>query len=215
MTAAPVSPAGRRGAAVLAGAIALVAWAGLALNFVDVFGRTGSVFAALWLLVDFFTITTNLAVAVLFTGMAVRSQRLPRPRLVAGLALSMLLVGIVYQLLLQGLYQFTPIAQVADVLLHRVTTVLVPLYWLLAVGKGALTLRDPFLWALYPIVYFVYALLRGAASGHYPCPFMDVARIGLAQAAINAVVIAIGFLATGGALVWLDGMLAGRSAPRP
>lgn len=204
----------RCGATVLSTTIAVVAWTGLTLNVIDVFGRSGSVVRTIWDLLEYFTILTNLWIALLFTGTMIWPGAPPRPKLVACLALAILLVGVVYHLLLRGLYQFTPITQVADVLLHQVTPILVPMFWLLAIPKGRLTLRDPLLWAIYPLAYFGYALARGAVTGHYPYPFMDVAKVGLGQATVNAVVIAVGFLATGAALVWLDGMLAGRSGPR-
>lgn len=205
------SPVAQATAAV----IAVVALAGLVLNFIDLHDRLGSAAATLWALLDYFTITTNALVAVLFVLGTIRPDHAFRPTWMAGLALSVLLVGVVNGLLLRGLYRFTPIAHVADVLLHEVTPVLVPAFWLAFVPKGALRLRDPLLWAIYPIGYFVFALARGGLDGHYPYPFMNVAAIGWSRTAINALVIAAGFMATGAALVWLDGMLAGRSRPRP
>jgi hypothetical protein len=62
-----------------------------------------------------------------------------------------------------------------------------------------------------PAAYFVYALARGAAEGIYAYPFMDVARIGWMQTATTAVLMALGFLAAGYALVWLDHQMAGRA----
>lgn len=197
-----------------AASIATVALAGLVLNFVDLHDRLGSTAATLWNLLDYFTITTNALIAVLFSAGMVHPDKAFRPRWMGGLALSILLVGVVNGLLLRGLYQFTPVTYVADVLLHEVTPVLVPVFWLAFVQKGALRLRDPLLWALYPIGYLIYALARGGLDGHYPYPFMNVTAIGWSRTAINALVIAAGFMATGATLVWLDGMLAGRSRPR-
>jgi hypothetical protein len=210
----PAALATRRGLTAAAVLIALVAWIGLGLNFADAYGRTESILATIWTLLDYFTITTNLLIAVYFTALLSHPQAALRPKLVGGLALSILLVGIVNQLLLQGLYNLTPVGFAADVLLHRFTPVLVPLFWLAFAPKGALRLWDPLGWALYPIGYFAYALLRGVVGGHYPYPFMNMATIGWAQTAINAAVIAFGFIVTGAAAVWLDAILAGRSTPR-
>jgi hypothetical protein len=92
-----------------------------------------------------------------------------------------------------------------------VTPILVPLFWLAFVRKGALTWRAPFLWMLYPLGYFLYALLRGTLEGRYAYPFMDVLAIGWPQTLINDFLIAAGFVIAGVALVSLDRWLAGEA----
>jgi hypothetical protein len=89
-----------------------------------------------------------------------------------------------------------------------VTPILVPLFWLVFAPKGRLTFRDPWIWAILPLVYFIYALVRGTLGGRYAYPFMDVAQLGWPQTLINGALIALGFVATGFALVWLDGVMA-------
>ncbi|GJE59257.1 Pr6Pr family membrane protein [Methylobacterium trifolii] len=195
---------GRRAAAAL---IALVAWTGLAVQFSAIHGRTGSAAAALWGMLRYFTITTNLAAALLFAAIAA-GFAVP-PRLLAGLALAMGLVGIVYQLLLRGLLDLSGGDALADLLLHWVTPVAVPLFWLAAGRKGALAARDPLLWTLYPAAYLAYALGRGLSDGLYPYPFMDIGRLGWARTGANILALGTGFLAAGYALVRLDARLAG------
>ena len=90
-----------RGAAAL---IALVAWVGLVVQFAVLFGSRGSAVAALWVMLRFFTILTNLLVAVLFTGIAAGRPAFAAPWAVAGTTLAILLVGIIYVLLLRGLH---------------------------------------------------------------------------------------------------------------
>lgn len=204
------SPEQSRLATLSAALIAAITWAGLVLNVVSSFSHTGSLVVSVWTLLRFFTITTNVLIAVLFTGIAAHDIRCAEPRRVAPLALAILLVGIVYKLLLEGLSVLNGSAQVADVLLHRVTPVLVPLFWLTVTPKGRLRSADPALWALYPLGYFVYALARAHFGDPYPYPFMDVGKIGWHLTGINAVVIALGFMATGLAMVWLDRMLGRR-----
>ena len=198
-------------ARLAAAAIALVTWAGLALQFSASIGLVGSAAGAAWAMLGYFTITTNLIVAILFSLMASGRRAAARPRLVGGLALSMLLVGIVFALLLHGLQELSGGAAGADVILHKVTPVLVPLFWLLFTPKGSLEASDPFLWALYPVLYLTYALGRGAATGRYAYPFLDVAAHGWAGVALNATAIALGFLAAAYGLILLDRRLAGRA----
>ena len=207
-TPVALQPRVRAAAAV----VALTAWTGLAIQFAATLGRVASPAAAVWVLGGYFTILTNLLVAVLWTGIAAARPAFAAPRLVGGATLAIGLVGVVYYLLLRGLVALSGADLFADWVLHTATPVLVPLYWLACVSKGALTRRDPLAWALYPLAYFAYALVRGAATHRYPYPFLDVGRLGWPRTAGNALAIALGFMAAGYAVVWLDGRL-GR-APR-
>ena len=127
---------------------------------------------------------------------------------IGGVTLAILLVGIVYATLLNGLVELSGGALLADFILHRFTPVLVPLWWLAFATKGGLRARDPLLFALYPLAYFGYALARGAADGRYPYPFMDVARLGWDETGLNALIMAAGFLVAGFGLYRLDRALA-------
>ncbi|RUT97624.1 hypothetical protein EOD23_28375 [Mesorhizobium sp. USDA-HM6] len=198
-------------ARVLAALIALAAWAGIAVHFHALADGPASWPAVLWALLGYFTITTNLLVAVVFTGVAARA-RFTTPWLLGATLLNILLVGIIYGLLLQGLKELTAGSQLANILLHRVTPALTTVFWLAFVRKGTLTWRAPFAWALYPLLYLAYALIRGAAEGRYPYPFIDVARIGWEQTLINSALIALAFVAAGEVLVWLDRWRGGKAS---
>jgi hypothetical protein len=189
--------------------VALICWVALGVRFAVTYGQTGDALAALWILARFFTITTNLAVAVAMTMVALGTRM--SDFLLGGLALAMLLVGIVYKILLAKLYHLTGAALVADILMHKVAPVAMTLYWLALAPHGRLRWTAPLWWSLYPIAYFAYALGRGAIDGRYPYPFMDVGMIGLGHTLLNAAVIAAAFIVFGEALVWLDRRLLGRA----
>ena len=121
-----------------------------------------------------------------------------------------MLVGIVYNLLLRGLLELSGGAKLADHLLHEVVPLLVPLFWLFLAPKGRLTGRDAVWWAAHPLAYLIYALVRGAVDGKYPYPFLNVAKLGGLQVAINCLLIGIGFLVASYGFVWLDRRLAAR-----
>lgn len=192
-------------ARALAGLIALAAWAGIGVHFHALADEPASWPAALWTLLGYFTITTNLLVAVVFTGVATRTG-LGTPWLLGGILLNILLVGVVYGLLLQGLRELTAGSQFANILLHRVTPALASVFWLAFVRKGTLTWRVPLIWSLYPLGYLLYALVRGAAEGRYPYPFINVVEIGWPQTLLNSALIALGFVIAGEA--W-SGLTAG------
>lgn len=195
-----------------AGGIALVDWFGLAVQFGATFDRTGSLAETVWILLRYFTILTNLLVAFVLTGIACGRSACASPALLGGVTLAIVLVGIVYNLLLRGLLELSGGAWLANLLLHDVVPVLVPLFWLAFAPKGRPQVRDGLLWTLYPGAYLGYALARGAAEGKYAYPFMDVGAIGWARVAINAFAILLGFLAVILALVWLDRLLYRRPA---
>lgn len=196
-----------RGAAA---AIALVAWVGLAVQFDASLALSGSAGAALWAMLRYFTVIANILLASVFTGLALGRSGSKTALLLGGATLAIVLVGVVYGLLLRGLVELSGGARIADLLLHHVTPVLAPLFWLAYAPRGALRRRDPLIWALCPLAYFVYAMARGAIEGVYAYPFMDVGKIGWAQTGLIAVIIALCFLAAGYGLLWLDGRLARR-----
>ncbi len=196
-------------ARLAAACVALAAWAGLLVQLQASTALTGSAEAALWAMLRYFTILTNLQVALVFTGVAMGSHRAARPFALGGTTLAILLVGIVYGLLLRGLLELSAGAKLADILLHMVTPVLVPFWWLAFAPKGGLRARDPLLWALLPLAYFSYALARAGLDGIYPYPFINAAALGWGQVLLNALAIAAGFVFAGWLLVRLDRALAG------
>ncbi|MGE0178241.1 MAG: Pr6Pr family membrane protein [Sphingomonas sp.] len=196
------SPMARFAAAL----VALLAWTGLAVQLEASIGLSGSVGGALWAMLRFFTVLTNLLVALLFTAVAVGHRA--SPLTLGGVTLAIMLVGIVYATLLVGLVELSGGALLADFILHRVTPALVPLWWLVFAAKGGIRRCDPLLWSLYPVGYFLYVIVRGALDGRYPYPFMDIGRIGWPQTALNVLAIAAGFVVGGYLLRWIDRRLA-------
>ena len=195
---------------VAAALIALVCWAGIALQFSATYANQHDVLLTLWVLGRFFTIITNLAVGIAMTRIGLGGR--VSPFVLGGLTLAILLVGIVYLTLLRGLHPLDGPALLANQLLHYVSPLVMAAYWLLFVPHGRLRWSAPWLWMLYPLTYLVYVIGRGAIDGRYPYPFIDVGKIGLAQTVINALAIAAGFIPCGFAVVWLDRWL-GRAPP--
>jgi hypothetical protein len=188
--------------------IALVGWIGLGIHIEAQWRLTGSLLGAAWVLADYFTVTTNLLVAIVFSILAWRRPGTVGPSLLGFVTINIALVGVIYMLLLQGLVELTAGAAIANVLLHMVTPVLVPIFWLLCIPRGGLVRRDPLIWALYPIAYLVYALIRGTAQGHFAYPFINYIQLGTPQVAITVVIITLAYLAAGWAMVLLDRRLA-------
>ena len=182
--------------------VALICWAGLAIQFSATYSSQHDVVVTLWILIRFFTVLTNLALAVIMTWVAI--GRRVSAFLLGGITLAILLVGVVYMTLLRGLLELSGGALLADTLLHKVSPVAMALWWLLFAPRAKLKKGDPVWWAAYPLAYFAYALVRGHYEGKYPYPFMDVGKLGVVQTAINAGGIAMAFIIAGVLLVWID-----------
>jgi hypothetical protein len=192
--------ASRIAAALIAGVTLL----GLVVQFAASLQQVGSLLPTLWVLLWYFTILTNVLVAVVFFAIAIYGQERLPANVIAGTTLSIVLVGVIYALLLHGLTELSGGSLVANVLLHMVTPVVAPVYWVWLTTRGQLRWRDPLVWAIYPLVYFFYALLRGEFTSKYPYPFMDVPQLGWPRTLINAGVIALGYMAAGYLMVAID-----------
>lgn len=190
--------------------IALVAWSGVILQFIRVSIRLGSMAGALGWLSLFFTTISNLTVAIVYSLIALGLVRFRHPLLIAGLALTMLLVGAVFEILLRPHMDLHGLKLLNNAILHDIVPILCVAAWLMLADKGLLRWRDPWIIALFPIAYLLYALVRGAIGGLYPYPFLDPVRIGWAGVLGAVAGISVAFLAIGHLMILLDRTLARR-----
>ena len=200
---------------------ALLGWSGLTIQMYLILGMRwtaeASLLGGLVSFFSFFTVLTNTLVAVVLTyELNTRASKgrdfFLQPWVSSGIAVSIMVVGLAYNLLLRHLWQPQGWQFLADELLHDVMPILFLLYWWLCVPKGALRLKHIGLWVLYPLVYFTYALLRGHSLGVYQYPFIDVARLGYPQVLINAGGIWVGFVLVSVVVVGIDRWLGRRSS---
>jgi hypothetical protein len=204
--------AGTTASRIAAASIAAIASLGLGVQCIVLYRQNGSALLTLWIVLAFFTITTNLLVAVVFTCVAAARGSLRANWIVAGTMLSIMLVGVTYTLLLHGLIELSGGSAFANAVLHWITPAAVPLFWTFFTPKGTLTWKHPFLWAIYPLAYLAYALARGSATGNYAYPFLNVLALGWQQTAINAIAIAIAFMLCAFLIVWIDHRMAPRDS---
>jgi hypothetical protein len=180
-----MAPALGSNARLAAVVIALVGLLALGLQFSVTYGVTESGLATFWALAGYFTVLTNGLVALSF-AMVAWANRHFSAYWHAGLTLWILIVGVVYHLLLAQLWAPTGPAWWADQGLHTVVPGLAALWFLVCAPKAGLGPRDAALWLTWPLVYLGYALIRGAFTGIYPYPFIDVATLGYGKVALNS-----------------------------
>lgn len=192
--------------------LAIVAWSAvllqlwLSIQLALANGR--SVTAGLVAYLGYFTVLTNIFVAVVATAGAVYgSGREPpswyRASVVGCATTAIVVVGLGYHLLLREIWSPQGAALLADTLLHYVVPIGALLHWLVYRDSATLGPTAPLAWCGYPVAYFAYAMLRGAILGVYPYPFIDVTTIGYGRALLNACGLLIVFVIVGYATVGL------------
>ena len=198
---------------------AVLGWLGLTIQLylilVSRWNADASLLGGLVNFFSFFTVLSNtLAATVLTCALNLRISRgqqfFLQPWVSSAIAVSMLVVGLAYSLLLRHLWHPQGWQWLADELLHDVMPLLFVLYWLGCVPKGSLRLAHIGLWVIYPLLYFAYLLLRGDLLGLYPYPFIDVDKLGYPQVFINALGILLGFVVVALGLIAVDRWLGQR-----
>jgi hypothetical protein len=156
--------------------------------------------------ISYFAIVANILVtaicAVTGFGPNVRNI-LTLPETHTAAAVYILIVMLIYALLLRNLWSSTAPQKFADQLLHYAMPALYLIFWVLFVPKSSLRFSDPFIWVVFPTVYLIYALLRGALTGDYSYPFIDARALGPGQVATNTIMLTALFLGVGLAAVVL------------
>jgi hypothetical protein len=155
----------------------------------------------------YFTILTNLLVAMVLTDAALKGRRrngLSSPSVMTAVAVYISVVGLVYVTFLRHLWNPTGLQFVADVILHYVSPLSYLLYWGIFVKKGTLNWSDCLSWLGYPIVYMCYSLVRGRLSDFYPYPFINVTLHGYGGVLVNAAMFILLFIALGLVLSAID-----------
>jgi hypothetical protein len=139
-------------------------------------------------LFSFFTVDSNVlvlavAIAVAF-GRAANSVASRAIRLSA--LLSITVTGSVFSLVLAPDIELRGEAVVATNLFHIVSPVLFVLGWLLWGPRRQWDVRIAALAFIWPIAWLVFTLIRGAITGWYPYPFLDVGQNGIVAVLIAA-----------------------------
>ncbi len=174
------------------GAIALLGWFALGLQLWLMMSNPAPPGPALSLLnfFSFFTILTNILIALSMTfaaspGAGGAAGFFKRASVRTALTLYIAVVGAVYFLILRHTWDPQGWQLVADRLLHYAIPVLALLDWIFVTPKQGLKPAHTLRWLAYPAAYGAYVLLRGAADGFYPYPFLDVSALGYGRALIN------------------------------
>jgi len=188
--------------------LALLVWFALVIQYIIMLeNRTSTILEATTRFFSFYTILTNLMVALYATARLLPERKAPKrvdkPGVLSALTVYMVVVGLVYQFVLRSLWEPTGLERVADELLHTVIPLLVVVYWFLYEKKARLLYSHISYWLLYPFVYLGFILLRGHFAGFYPYPFVDVPLIGYPALLVNVMVLFGVFTGLSFVFIWL------------
>jgi hypothetical protein len=203
--------------------MALVGWFALVLQFplsIATSRANGmSMTGAIVTYFSFFTILTNVLVVVGLTFvLGMPHSRANRffscPQVIAGITVSIAMVGLGYSLLLRHLWAPEGLQKIADIVLHDLVPVLYVAYWLIFVPKRALQWKSVLVWLTYPLAYLGFVLLRGALISRYPYHFIDVDALGYPRVFFNAAMLLSAFIAVGLVVVTIGRLAHGFQTDR-
>lgn len=181
---------------------ALVAWFALAGHFNQIVLQRGAETSFAGALVNYFsyfTIQSNLLVAVWWSATLFTQHREPapafrRPKVKGALTAYISVTLIAFATLLSSTYSPSGLDLVLSNITHYITPLAFILDWVLFEKKGVYQWRFAIDWLIYPLLYFVYVMAYGAVTGRYLYPFFDLRAIGVGGLAIQTALLLALFL---------------------
>ena len=163
---------------------ATIAWFAVFSQFyINLVDRSIPVFEVVIRFFSYFTILTNILVALCFTCLLLKPKSkqgefFARSGVLTAITSYITFVWIAYNILLRHLWNPEGFQLLVDELLHTFVPLLSILYWLIFVRKDGLQWKSVLPWTIYPVVYILCVTILGALSGFYPYPFIDISSLG-------------------------------------
>jgi hypothetical protein len=197
---------------------AIIVWLSLALQFyVIIQNRIAPVPETVVRFFSYYTVLSNLLIAICFTvtafkGISATGNFFARPNTLTATAVYICIVALTYNAILR--FQWAPqgLARICDELLHLIVPVLYVIFWAAFVPKGSIQWKHIVPWAIYPVLYLGYTLLRGPYASWYPYPFLDVDKHGYSEVLLNSVIVCVVFIIFSVLFVAISKKMAKRSA---
>jgi hypothetical protein len=175
-----------------AAAGAVIVWLSLALQlYVAIQNRIADIPETIIRFFSYYTVSTNILIAVCFTmvslkGISVTGNFFAKPNTLTATAVYICIVALTYNLILRFQWAPTGLTRVPDELLHLIIPIIYLFFWIKFVPKQNLQWKSILPWAIYPLVYLGYTLLRGPSAQWYPYPFLDVIKFGYNKVLLNS-----------------------------
>jgi hypothetical protein len=165
----------------------------------------------------FFTILSNLFGAILFLALAARwrTTRTHAFDVLRGAAVLYLVITFIVVLVLLSGAELQVGVPWVDFVVHKLFPLVVVIDWLIDPPSTDVRLRDVAWWLVFPSVWVVLTLARGAVDHWYPYPFLDPANGGYRSVAFHVGMILAGFLVIAGGVNAVSDVLRDRATRRP
>jgi hypothetical protein len=165
-------------------------------------GAAGGIVVATARYFSYFTVLANVLVAGVALSAALRSKGAWSRAPVRGLAALCIAVAMIIDD--RVLPMSTPMQVWAEVGLHFLVPIAYLTWWLWWSPHGGLRLVDAVKWLLFPAAFMTITCTRGALTGEWLYPVIDVATLGTTLAARNALAVLVGFFVLGATVVGVD-----------
>ncbi|WP_184548682.1 Pr6Pr family membrane protein [Mucilaginibacter sp. FT3.2] len=199
--------------------LALIVWFSIILQFIistNAYLQEGRTFGgAIVQIISFFTILSNILVgccllAIVLKPASAFQKFFAANSVVTATALYITIVGLVYNTVLRSLWVPPGLFALTNELTHLFNPIAFIVFWLIFVPKEKLNLSQALSWLWFPLLYLVYALIRGALYRLYPYPFLNVDKLGYQSVLINSFFVMIAFLIFDAIFFLLNNWLAGK-----
>lgn len=127
---------------------------------------------SLWRQLRYFTVWMAFTVAATYGLMALRNRHVNK-LWSAALTTWIVMVGIIYQALLAADHNPVGILAVTNEIQHTIVPLAVLLFWAFHIPKAGLTFLNALSWIICPLIYAVYATVRGIFDGRFPYFFLN------------------------------------------
>lgn len=156
---------------------------------------------------SYFTILTNILVAVYFTAIVIqgnsRNRLFSGPGSLTAITGYITVVGLIYQIALRSLWQPEGQQWLVDELLHTVIPIAVIFFWYFYESSFPIRFQQIGTWLIYPVVYLIFILIRGHFSNFYPYPFVNAPQLGLARVILTSGFLVILYILISVLYIWL------------
>lgn len=156
---------------------------------------------------SFFTIQSNLLCGFVGLTLALDPRRDGRVWRAVRLAslFGITVTGIIYSAILADAHQPNGVAEIlVNTIVHYVIPIMAVVGWFLFGPRPRIERRTVVLSLVFPVLWIVYTLIRGAVVHWYPYPFTDADALGYGRVAVNGVLVIVLLGVVAGAFAYGD-----------
>jgi hypothetical protein len=158
---------------------------------------------------SYFTVLSNILLTVCFVALALRPTLARHVRFLTlrGTAtVAIVMTGLVYAVLLAPASADVDVSlRWVDFVIHTLAPIVGLADWLVDRPPGRIALATSASWLVFPVVWLVYTMIRGAVTGWYPYPFLDPDRESVGSIVATCLVITAVFVVLAAGLSWWAG----------